>query len=190
MLDSLIDDAPPGTVGRCSKSGWVDTNLFMDFIRHFVIHGNCSTTNKCLLILDVWSTFVLYLDVPIIQIVKKEIFFRLPKVVCNQGDNGKILSKERREKWINAINRVGNYPDVLHTRICSDHFITGKPASLFSQNGPDWVPSLNMGHKKFKFEVEKPRERYLRHKNCSLYTLRELLDCYITNIKFCKVLCH
>ncbi|XP_065683261.1 uncharacterized protein LOC124813179 [Hydra vulgaris] len=52
MLDSLIDDAPPGTVGRCSKSGWVDTNLFMDFIRHFVIHGNCSTTNKCLLILD------------------------------------------------------------------------------------------------------------------------------------------
>ncbi|XP_065681337.1 uncharacterized protein LOC136094970 [Hydra vulgaris] len=52
MLDSLIDDAPPGTVGRGSKSGWVDTNLFMDFIRHFVIHGNCSTTNKCLLILD------------------------------------------------------------------------------------------------------------------------------------------
>ncbi|XP_065681865.1 uncharacterized protein LOC136095355 [Hydra vulgaris] len=52
VLDSLIDDAPPGTIGRCSKSGWVDTNLFMDFIRHFVIHGNCSTTNKCLLILD------------------------------------------------------------------------------------------------------------------------------------------
>ncbi|XP_047137645.1 uncharacterized protein LOC124814180 [Hydra vulgaris] len=52
MLDSLIDDAPPGTVRRCSKSGWVDTNLFMDFIRHFVIHGNCSSTNKCLLILD------------------------------------------------------------------------------------------------------------------------------------------
>ncbi|XP_012555352.1 uncharacterized protein LOC105843920 [Hydra vulgaris] len=52
MLDLLIDDAPPGTLGRCSKSGWVDTNLFMDFIRHFVIHGNCSTTKKCLLILD------------------------------------------------------------------------------------------------------------------------------------------
>ncbi|XP_047129751.1 uncharacterized protein LOC124809722 isoform X1 [Hydra vulgaris] len=52
ILDSLIDDAPPGTVGRCSKNGWVDTNLFMDFIRHFVIHRNCSTTNKCLLILD------------------------------------------------------------------------------------------------------------------------------------------
>ncbi|XP_047125163.1 uncharacterized protein LOC124807368 [Hydra vulgaris] len=52
MLDSLIDDALPGTVGRCSKNGWVNTNLFMDFIRHFVIHGNCSTTNKCLLVLD------------------------------------------------------------------------------------------------------------------------------------------
>nr|XP_047146385.1 uncharacterized protein LOC124819165 [Hydra vulgaris] len=92
---------------------------------------------------------------------KGKSFFRLPKVVCNQGDDGKILSKERREKWINAINRVGNYPDVFHTRICSDHFISGKPASLFSQNDPDWVPSLNMGHKKFTFEVEKPRERYL-----------------------------
>ncbi|XP_065678246.1 uncharacterized protein LOC136093208 [Hydra vulgaris] len=52
MIDSLIDGAPPGTLERCSKSGWVDKNLFMDFIRHFVIHGNCSTTNKSLLILD------------------------------------------------------------------------------------------------------------------------------------------
>nr|XP_047137892.1 uncharacterized protein LOC124814340 [Hydra vulgaris] len=85
---------------------------------------------------------------------KGKSFFRLPKVACNQGDDGKILSKERREKWINAINRVG------------------KPASLFSQNDPNWVPSLNMGHKKFKFEVEKPRERYLRHKNCSLLKSR------------------
>ncbi|XP_065639959.1 uncharacterized protein LOC136072629 [Hydra vulgaris] len=99
---------------------------------------------------------------------KGKPFFRLPKVACNQGDDGKILSKERRQKWINATNRVGNYPDILHTRICSDHFITGKPASLFSQNDPDWVPSLNMGHKKFKFE--KPREKYLRHKNRSLLT--------------------
>ncbi|XP_065681352.1 uncharacterized protein LOC124810861 [Hydra vulgaris] len=101
---------------------------------------------------------------------KGKSFFRLTKLVCNQGDDGKILSKERREKWINAINRVGNYPDVLYTRICNDHFITGKPASLFSQNDPDWVPSLNLGHKKFKFDVEKPRERYLRHKNRSLLT--------------------
>ena len=57
---------------------------------------------------------------------KGKSFFRLPKVVCNQGDDGKTLSKERREKWINALNRVFNYHDVLHTRICSDHFITGK----------------------------------------------------------------
>nr|XP_047146612.1 uncharacterized protein LOC101235303 [Hydra vulgaris] len=116
---------------------------------------------------------------------KGKSFFRLPKVACNQGDDGKILSKERRQKWINAINRVGNYPDILHTRICSDHFITGKPASLFSQNDPDWVPSLNMGHNKFKFEVEKPRERYLRHKNRSLLTSQnDSMSCInsITNL--------
>nr|XP_047134770.1 uncharacterized protein LOC124812318 [Hydra vulgaris] len=117
---------------------------------------------------------------------KGKSLFRLPKVVCNQGDDGKILSKERREKWVNAIIRVGNYPDVLlYTRICSDHFIRGKPASLFSQNDPEWVPSLNMGHKKFKFEVEKPRERYLRHKNRSLLTSRnDSMSCRnsITNL--------
>nr|XP_047140775.1 uncharacterized protein LOC105846491 [Hydra vulgaris] len=42
-----------------------------------------------------------------------------------------------------------------------------------------------MGHKKFKFEVEKPRERYLRHKNCSLLTSRnDSMSCRnsITNL--------
>ncbi|XP_004206423.1 uncharacterized protein LOC101241515 [Hydra vulgaris] len=75
-------------------------------------------------------------------------FFRLPKVACNQGNDG-------------------------------------KSASLFSQNDPDWVPSLYMGHKKFKFKVEKPRERYLRHKNRSLLTSRnDSMSCRnsITNL--------
>ncbi|XP_065666806.1 uncharacterized protein LOC105844417 isoform X4 [Hydra vulgaris] len=62
---------------------------------------------------------------------KRISFFGLPKVVCNQGEeffSKKVFhsSKERRDKWINAVNRVGCNSEVLHTRIRIDHFITGK----------------------------------------------------------------
>jgi len=33
-------------------------------------------------------------------------------------------------------------------RVCSRHFVSGKPASLYSTNDPDWLPTLNMGHLK------------------------------------------
>ncbi len=38
-----------------------------------------------------------------------------------------------------------NYP---YMRICSDHFINGKPASLYDESNPDWVPSLKLGYGK------------------------------------------
>lgn len=47
--------------------------------------------------------------------------------------------KERREKWIAAIRRVGWTP-TEYSRICTDHFITGKPSkNPFHQ---DYVPSV------------------------------------------------
>lgn len=52
MKESLIDHAPTGTLGCCSDSGWIDTELFMSYIKHFVKHTQCSPQNKCLLILD------------------------------------------------------------------------------------------------------------------------------------------
>ena len=52
MKDSLVDHAPPGTLGKCSESGWIDADIFMDYIKHFVQHTHCSPTNKVLLILD------------------------------------------------------------------------------------------------------------------------------------------
>ena len=36
-----------------------------------------------------------------------------------------------------------NYPFL---RVCSGHFIKGKPAALYEETNPDWVPSLNLGH--------------------------------------------
>lgn len=33
-------------------------------------------------------------------------------------------------------------------RICSRHLISGKPASLYNVNNPDWLSSLYLGHDK------------------------------------------
>ena len=52
MKENLIDHAPARTLGKCSDSGWIDTELFMEYIEHFVKHTHCSPENKCLLILD------------------------------------------------------------------------------------------------------------------------------------------
>ena len=52
MKDSLLDNAPPGTIGGCSDNGWITTALFEKFIKHFVHHVKCSLSDKVLLIFD------------------------------------------------------------------------------------------------------------------------------------------
>ena len=52
MKDALIDHAPAGTLGRCSDSGWIEKEIFIDYIKHFIKHTNCTPENTCLLILD------------------------------------------------------------------------------------------------------------------------------------------
>ncbi len=79
----------------------------------------------------------------------KKRFFRLPAVIEKEGDKTRTLSEKRRNCWPAAINRGDlkpeNYP---YMRICSDHFINGKPASLYDESNPDWVPSLKLGYGK------------------------------------------
>ena len=48
----LIDHAPPGTIDACSDNGWITTELFLDYVKHFVHHTRCSKEKKVLLILD------------------------------------------------------------------------------------------------------------------------------------------
>lgn len=45
MKSELIDHAPPGTIGRCSDSGWIETDLFMDYIKHFADHVKPTNTS-------------------------------------------------------------------------------------------------------------------------------------------------
>lgn len=52
MSHLLMKDAPPQSVGSVSKSGWVNEELFVKWLKHFSVHANCSAQNPCLLILD------------------------------------------------------------------------------------------------------------------------------------------
>ena len=57
---------------------------------------------------------------------KDRSYFRLPKVTQRQDEEGRILSKRRRKRWVSAISRSDHNPSAHHTRVCSDHFISGK----------------------------------------------------------------
>ncbi|KAK4882942.1 hypothetical protein RN001_006261 [Aquatica leii] len=49
-------------------------------------------------------------------------------------------------------------------KICSDHFLSGKPAPLGNVNNPDYVPHLKMGYKTNKSSSHAAAQRYARAK--------------------------
>ncbi|KAL3883598.1 hypothetical protein ACJMK2_029923 [Sinanodonta woodiana] len=68
----------------------------------------------------------------------------------NRADQQTLqLSEERRRMWLSKIGRsdikISNFP---YTRVCSDHFVSGKPADLYDKLNIDWAPTLNLGHVK------------------------------------------
>ena len=56
----------------------------------------------------------------------KKSFFRLPAVITHQGNDTMELSKRRREKWLARISRDIKESNLAYTRVCADHFISGK----------------------------------------------------------------
>ena len=88
--------------------------------------------------------------------------YRIPAILHNQGDEVNELSERRRNGWLSAIHRDDEkHKKTEHWRVCSDHFLSGKPASLFQKDHPDWLPTLKLGHvtKEKSFESE---QRYAR----------------------------
>ena len=78
-------------------------------------------------------------------------FYRLPSIITHQGEQTRQLSERRRREWLSAIRRQDIKPENYeHTRVCSDHFISGKPSSLYQTTHPDWVPSRCLGHNEKK----------------------------------------
>ena len=52
MVDTLMNGAPPQSVGLPSPSGWTDSDIFIDWLKHFVKFTNASTTNRHVIVLD------------------------------------------------------------------------------------------------------------------------------------------
>ncbi|XP_022807222.1 uncharacterized protein LOC111344272 [Stylophora pistillata] len=83
----------------------------------------------------------------------KYSFFRIPKIISHNGEETERLSTERRKRWFKNIHRSDK--DLTEkkaetTRVCSAHFVSGKPSDLYDKNNVDWAPTVNMGHSNIK----------------------------------------
>jgi len=80
---------------------------------------------------------------------KSTSFFRVPKIRKNSGEIAEELSIERRRKWLAAISRDDLTDQILENdRVCCRHFLSGRPAADWDKFNADWVPTVNLGHKK------------------------------------------
>lgn len=50
--DHFVADGPPGCIGSANPSGWVTSEEFLVFIKHFVKHTKCSKEHPVLIVLD------------------------------------------------------------------------------------------------------------------------------------------
>ena len=75
----------------------------------------------------------------------------IPSIITHRKAKDKELSTERRAGFLAAISRADvTYKILQNDRICSRHFISGKPASVYDRTNPDWLPTLFLGHSKVK----------------------------------------
>ncbi|XP_041459064.1 uncharacterized protein LOC121410818 isoform X2 [Lytechinus variegatus] len=63
MKMELMDEAPPGSIHECHKSGWMQMDIFTKWFKHFIRSSGTSKDNPVLLILDGHATHVRNLDV-------------------------------------------------------------------------------------------------------------------------------
>ena len=81
--------------------------------------------------------------------------FRIPAIITHQGNETEELTRERRMRWISAISRDDLTEQKLQNeRVCSRHFVSGKPAQSWDKFNIDWVPTLNLGHTKNTNTIE------------------------------------
>ncbi|XP_061737831.1 zinc finger protein 280C isoform X2 [Nerophis ophidion] len=72
----------------------------------------------------------------------KRGFFSIPRIRRHEGELTQKISEDRRRAWLASINRKDEPSQ--SSKICSDHFVTGKPAALYDRSHPDWAPSVKL----------------------------------------------
>ena len=90
-------------------------------------------------------------------------FFRILAIIQNQGKLELELSKQRRDGFVAAISREDlDLNDLDKYRICSNHFVFGKPADLTDFTNCNWLPKTLLGHTKILPPTKAHSERYER----------------------------
>ena len=79
-------------------------------------------------------------------------FYCVPSIITNQGEEFEELTRERQNLWISAIDRADlKTKNVLQNeRVCSRHFVSGRPAANWDRFNEDWVPTLRLTKKEYK----------------------------------------
>ena len=72
--------------------------------------------------------------------------YAVPSIITNQGEEFEELTRERRNLWISAIDRADlKTKNVLQNeRVCSHHFVSGRPAANWDRLNEDWVPTRHL----------------------------------------------
>ncbi|KAL2102137.1 hypothetical protein ACEWY4_001305 [Coilia grayii] len=87
-------------------------------------------------------------------------FYSFPAWKQRQGSYVAEVTKRRRMAWISAVRRVditfGKSANCL--RVCSRHFLSGKPAYEMDESNTDCAATLHLGHS----EVRVTSDRYAR----------------------------
>ncbi|XP_041377445.1 uncharacterized protein LOC121389863 [Gigantopelta aegis] len=58
VRDYFTKNGPPGCIGGANPSGWINEELFLGYLKHFIRHTRCSKEKKVLLILDNHETHI------------------------------------------------------------------------------------------------------------------------------------
>ncbi|XP_072241412.1 uncharacterized protein [Leuresthes tenuis] len=79
-------------------------------------------------------------------------FHCFPAWRTNEGSHISELTRRRRAAWVAAVGRSDITFKCIPSsmRVCSRHFLSGKPAYEMLDSDPDWVPSLHLGHDELK----------------------------------------
>jgi len=68
-------------------------------------------------------------------------FFGLPTVYQGPDENLRQQTSDRRALWL---VRVDRREISAGARVCSEHFVRGKPAPVTATNDVDWAPTLKL----------------------------------------------
>ncbi|KAH7979330.1 hypothetical protein HPB49_009073 [Dermacentor silvarum] len=115
------------------------------------------------------------------------------QIVENQCERTKALSTKRRSLWLARIKRANLDIENRNPRVCSAHFIAGKP--LFDETDPDWAPSLLLGysamntdpsrHQRLEKRRAEKRQADAEKREAELQERRAEADAAVTGIQPC-----